>query len=118
MQKARVSPVYSIDTHTIGYVTHGSARLQTVDDLGVAVFFGKFREGQVLVTPKEYALLSEAGEEGFDYIAFKTNADPMVNHIAGPGSVLRGLPVGVIAAAYNVSMEDAVKIKNSRHFSV
>jgi ribosomal protein L18E len=37
----------------------------------------------------------------------------VVNRVAGRGSVLRALPVGVIVAAYNVSASDAVKIKNS-----
>ncbi|RCV15305.1 hypothetical protein SETIT_3G047400v2 [Setaria italica] len=110
-----VSPYYTINAQTVVYVTGGSARLQVVDNRGVAVLNDALRQGQLLVIPQYYVVLIEAGQDaGFEYVAFKTNANPLISRIAGPGSVLRGLPVGVIAASYNFSTADAIKIKNSR----
>jgi hypothetical protein len=113
VQNAIVSPRYTIGAQSVLYVTRGSVKVQVVDNRGVAVFHGVLRQGQPLVVPEYYVFLAEAEKGGDQYVVFKTNANPVVNRIAGRGSVLRALPVGVIAAAYNVSTSDAVKIKNS-----
>jgi hypothetical protein len=113
VQNAIVSPRYTIGAQSVLYVTRGSVKVQVVDNRGVAVFNGVLRQGQPLVVPEYYVFLAEAEKDGDQYVVFKTNANPVLNRIAGRGSVLRALPVGVIAAAYNVSTSDAVKIKNS-----
>jgi hypothetical protein len=113
MQNAIISPRYTIGAQSVVYVTRGSVTVQVVDNRGVAVFDGVLRQGQPLVVPEYYVLLAEAGKDGAEYVVYKTDANPVVNRIAGRGSVLRALPVGVIVAAYNVSASEAVKIKNS-----
>ncbi|CAN6326543.1 unnamed protein product [Urochloa humidicola] len=109
-----VSPAYNINAQSVVYIIGGSfRRLQVVDNRGVAVFDGALRQGQPLVIPQYYVALAQAGKDGARYVVFKTNAKPLISYIAGWGSVLRGLPVGVIAGAFNVNTSDATKIKNS-----
>ncbi|CAL5097187.1 unnamed protein product [Urochloa decumbens] len=111
---SNASPVYNSNAQLVLYVTGGSfRRLQVVDNRGIAVFDGVLRQGQPLVMPQYYVALAQAGKDGAQYVVFKTDAYPVTNYIAGWGSVLRSFPVGVIAAAYNVSTADAIKIKNS-----
>ncbi|CAL4895913.1 unnamed protein product [Urochloa decumbens] len=111
---SNASPVYNSNAQLVLYVTGGSfGRLQVVDNRGIAVFDGVLRQGQPLVIPQYYVALAQAGKDGAQYVVFKTDAYPVTNYIAGWGSVLRSFPVGVIAAAYNVSTADAIKIKNS-----
>ncbi|CAL4910547.1 unnamed protein product [Urochloa decumbens] len=111
---SHASPIYNSNAQIVLYVTGGSfRRLQVVDNRGVAVFDGVLRQGQPLVIPQYYVALAQAGKDGAQYVVFKTDAYPVTHYIAGWGSVLRSFPVGVIAAAYNVSTTDALKIKNS-----
>ncbi|CAN6331264.1 unnamed protein product [Urochloa humidicola] len=111
---AIVSPVYTSNAQSVVYVIRGSFRqLQVVDDRGVALFDGVLRQGQPLVIPQYYVALAQAGKDGAQYVVFRTDANPVISYIAGRGSVLRGLPVDVIAAVYNVSINDAMKIKYS-----
>ncbi|KAK8458468.1 hypothetical protein SEVIR_3G383500v4 [Setaria viridis] len=108
------SPFYTIKAQTVAYLTRGSARVQVVDNRGVAVFDGVLRRGQPLVVPQYYVVIVEAGKDGFEFIAFKTNANPVISNIAGPGSVLCDLSEDVIAAAYNVSNPEVWMIQNCR----
>ncbi|CAN6331265.1 unnamed protein product [Urochloa humidicola] len=109
-----VSPEYTINAQSVVYIIKGSFQsLQVVDNRGIAVFNGTLRQGQPLVIPQYYVALAQAGKDGAQYVVFKTNAKPLVRYIAGWGSVLRGFPVGVIMAAYNVNTSDATEIKNS-----
>ncbi|AQK79483.1 legumin1 [Zea mays] len=57
---------------------------------------------------------TDAQGEGFQYIAFETNPDTMVSHVAGKNSVLSDLPAAVIASSYAISMEEAAELKNGR----
>jgi len=112
-QNAIVAPHYNINSQDVVLLTRGSVRVQVVDNDGVAVFDGELRQGQLLVIPQYYVVLRKAGADGYEYILFRTNANPLIINMAGPGSVLLALPVDVIAASYNVSTTDAKKIKNS-----
>ncbi|WVZ95726.1 hypothetical protein U9M48_041455 [Paspalum notatum var. saurae] len=43
-----------------------------------------------------------------------TSSEPVVSHFAGARSVLRDLPVDVVAGSYGVSREEAMALKNNR----
>uniref|UniRef100_K3ZD60 Cupin type-1 domain-containing protein n=2 Tax=Setaria italica TaxID=4555 RepID=K3ZD60_SETIT len=111
------SPFYTIKAQIVAYLTRGSARVQVVDNRGVAVFDGVLRRGQPLVVPQYYVVIVEAGKDGFEFIAFKTNANPVISYIAGRVSVLHDLSVDVIAAAYNISKYEAERIKDGRRWA-
>ncbi|XP_062224717.1 glutelin type-B 2-like [Phragmites australis] len=113
-QNALLSPFWNINAHSVVYMIQGQARIQVVNDQGRTVFSGVVRRGQLLIIPQNYAVVKKAMREGCQYIAFKTNANSMVSHIAGKNSILRALPVDVIAIAYRISREEARNLKNNR----
>ncbi|KAG8370790.1 hypothetical protein BUALT_Bualt13G0020100 [Buddleja alternifolia] len=81
---------------------------------GQAVFDGQVREGQVVVVPQNFAVVKQAGEQGCEWVEFNTNDNAMINTLSGRTSALRGLPVDVIANAYQISREEAERLKYNR----
>jgi hypothetical protein len=92
----------------------GHARVQVVNNHGQNVFNDIIRPGQLLIIPQNYVVIKKAQREGCQYISFKTNANSMVSHIAGKNSILRALPVDVIANAYHISRQEARNLKYNR----
>ncbi|XP_062222208.1 glutelin type-A 1-like [Phragmites australis] len=113
-QDALLSPFWNINAHSVVYITQGSARVQVVNNRGKTVFNGELRRGQLLIIPEHHVVLKKAQREGCAYIAFKTNPNSMVSHIAGKSSIFRALPNDVIATAYRISREEARRLKNNR----
>jgi hypothetical protein len=84
-QDVAVPPLYyTAGAQSVVYAVRGSARLQVVDNIGAAVFDGELRRGQLLVVPEFFVVLTEAGKDGVEYIAFKNDASPVTSRIAGP----------------------------------
>ncbi|KAL5211840.1 hypothetical protein ABZP36_022687 [Zizania latifolia] len=113
-QNAILSPFWNVNAHSLVYVIQGRARVQVVSNLGKTVFDGVLRPGQLLIIPQHYVVLKKAEREGCQYIAVKTNANSMVSQLAGKSSVLRAMPVDVVANAYRISREQARSLKNNR----
>ncbi|XP_062224596.1 glutelin type-B 5-like [Phragmites australis] len=113
-QNALLSPFWNINAHSVVYMIQGRAQIQVVSNHGKTVFNGVLRPGQLLIVPQHFAVLKKARHEGCQYIAFKTNPNPMVSRIAGKNSFLRAMPVDVIANAYRISREAAWSLKNNR----
>lgn len=114
MQNAVLSPFWNINAHSVVYMIQGHARVQVVNNQGQTVFNDRLRQGQLLVIPQHYVVLKKAEREGCQYISFKTNPNSMVSHIAGKDSILRALPVDVLANAYRISRQEARNLKNNR----
>ncbi|KAH6829895.1 hypothetical protein C2S53_012578 [Perilla frutescens var. hirtella] len=117
-KNAIMSPYWFVNAHSVIYATRGESRVQIVDHRGKAVFDGQVREGQVLVVPQNFAVVKRAGEEGFEWVAFNTNENAMINTLSGRTSAIRALPVDVVANAYQVSREEAERLKFSRQETV
>ncbi|KAL3620600.1 hypothetical protein CASFOL_035512 [Castilleja foliolosa] len=113
-KNAIMSPHWFVNAHSIVYVTRGEARVQIVNHRGQAVFDGQAREGQALVVPQNFAVVKQAGEQGFEWVEFNTNNNAMINTLSGRTSALRGMPVDVVAASYQIPREEAERLKNSR----
>lgn len=111
MQNAISIPHWNTNAHSLVYVTRGRARVQVVDHNGNSVFRNELRRGQLLFIPQNFAVGAEAGEEGFEYVSFKTNDNAVVNTLAGRTSVLAGLPEDVVANIFQVPREQARQIK-------
>ncbi|KAK8940965.1 Glutelin type-A 1 [Platanthera zijinensis] len=111
--RATLAPQWVINAHDIVYVTKGRARVQVASDEG-RVHDGELRQGQLLVVPQNFVAIVSAEEEGFEWVTFKTNEDALDSQIAGKLSVLKGMPVDVIANAYRLSREEAFKLKFGR----
>ncbi|KAL5561896.1 hypothetical protein UlMin_031643 [Ulmus minor] len=111
-------PHYNINANSVIYVIRGRARVQVVDDNGNSVFDGEVRQGQVLTVPQNFAVVKRAeSEEGFEWVAFKTNDVARVHPLAGRISYIWALPEDVIANAYQISNEQARNLKYNRQES-
>ncbi|XP_047306400.1 13S globulin basic chain-like [Impatiens glandulifera] len=113
-RNALVSPHYKLNAHSILYCTRGEAKIQISDQSGSCVFDEVVREGQMVVVPQNFVIVKQAGEEGFEWVAFRTNDVAMQGTLAGRTSAIRGLPADVISASYRVSREQAMRLKTNR----
>ncbi|XP_062105104.1 legumin B-like [Humulus lupulus] len=109
-----MAPHFNLNSHSVVYVTRGSARVQVADDNGRSVFDGEVREGQVFVVPQNYAVVKKASSQGFEWIAVKTNNNAMRNPLAGKVSAMRAMPDDVLANAFRISREQARRLKYGR----
>uniref|UniRef100_A0A0D9VE98 RING-type domain-containing protein n=1 Tax=Leersia perrieri TaxID=77586 RepID=A0A0D9VE98_9ORYZ len=113
-QNALLSPFWNIYGHSVVYMIHGSARVQVVNNQGRSVFNGVLRNGQVLIIPQNHAIIKKAERNGCQYITIKTSPNSMVSQVTGKNSILRALPVDVIANAYRISRDEARRLKDNR----
>ncbi|KAL1816767.1 hypothetical protein DCAR_0521157 [Daucus carota subsp. sativus] len=112
-KNAMVAPHWVLNAHTIIYPTDGEARIQIVNNQGKQVFDGRLKKGQMVLVPQNFAVMIQAGSQGFRWVSFKTNDNAMMTPIAGRGSVFRGLPVSVLANILQISEEQASNLKYS-----
>ncbi|KAL8260355.1 hypothetical protein R6Q59_028308 [Mikania micrantha] len=112
------SPHWTVNAHSLIYVTDGSMRVQIVNNEGRSVFDGELREGQVVVIPQNFAVIKRAGEQGSRWIAFKTNDNAMIANLAGRVSAISSMPVDVVANSYQMSRNDAQRLKFSQRETV
>ncbi|KAI3506863.1 hypothetical protein L1887_21454 [Cichorium endivia] len=117
-RNAIVSPHWLMNAHNIIYVTNGNMRMQIVNHEGQAVFNDQIQEGQLVVVPQNFAVVKQAGEQGCQWIAFRTNDNAMINTLAGYTSAIRAMPVDVLANAYQMSPEQAWGLKFNRQETV
>ncbi|KAL7084293.1 hypothetical protein ACP275_14G216000 [Erythranthe tilingii] len=113
-RNAIMAPHWYVNAHSIVYVTRGEGRMQIVNHRGEAVFDGQVEEGKVVVVPQNFAVVKRAGEQGFEWVEFNTNDNAMINTLSGRTSAMRGLPADVVASAYQISREEAERLKFSR----
>ncbi|KAK9083246.1 hypothetical protein Scep_029717 [Stephania cephalantha] len=113
-RNAIYAPHYNLNAHTIIYVTRGSARVQVTGNYRQPVYDGQLSEGQVLVVPQNFALTKQAGQGGFEWVSFKTDANAMTNSLAGKTSAFRALPVDMLASMYQISRQEAENLKYNR----
>ncbi|XP_050374306.1 prunin 1 Pru du 6.0101-like [Argentina anserina] len=108
------SPHWNLNAHEIIYVIRGSARVQVVNDNGQTILDDQVRQGQLFIVPQNHAVLQKAMHDGYEYIAFKTDDNAMINTLAGRTSVLRALPDVVLANAYQMDRQQARNLKYNR----
>ncbi|KAJ4825721.1 hypothetical protein Tsubulata_001222 [Turnera subulata] len=113
-QNAMMTPNWNKNAHSICYVTRGSGRVQIVSDNGQTVFDQEVRQGQVFTVPQNFAVVKRAGDEGFEYFSFKTNDHAEINQLAGRVSVFRAIPEEVLSNAFQISREEARRLKFNR----
>lgn len=111
---ALFAPHWNINAHCALYVIRGNARIQVVDHSGNRVFDDEVNQGQLIIVPQNFALIKKAGNQGFEYIAFKTNDNAMTNPLAGRLSTIRAIPEEVLRSSYQISSEEAKALKYGR----
>ncbi|XP_057450534.1 13S globulin basic chain-like [Lotus japonicus] len=97
------SPSWEMNGHRVMYVIRGHAKVQVVNSEGNSVFEGEVTKGQVLVIPQGFVATKQAGSEGFEAIEFVTNENSMFVSLVGMHSLLRSIPVDVLANAYRLN---------------
>ncbi|KAL6217537.1 hypothetical protein ACLB2K_010754 [Fragaria x ananassa] len=112
------SPHWNLNAHEVYYVIRGSARVQIVNNNGQAILDNEVRQGQLFIVPQNHAVLQKASNNGYEYIAFKTQDNAKINTLAGRTSVLRALPDGVLANAYQIDRQQARNLKYNRQETV
>ncbi|XP_010556853.2 PREDICTED: 12S seed storage protein CRA1-like [Tarenaya hassleriana] len=108
---AMVLPHWNVNANEILYVTNGQAHVQVVNDNGNRVFDQQISKGQLLAIPQGFAVAKTAQSERFEWISFKTNDNAKINTLAGRTSVLRGLPLEVLTNGFQISVEEARRVK-------
>ncbi|KAF5741849.1 legumin family protein [Tripterygium wilfordii] len=111
---ALMVPYYNLNAHSIVYAIRGRARIQIVDNYGQTVFDGELQQGQVLTVPQNFAIVKRAESERFEWVSFKTNDNAMISTLAGKTSAIRGIPADVLANAFQISREEASRLKFNR----
>lgn len=114
LPNALFTPHWSMNSHSIIYVTRGDAQVQIVSENGQTVFDDRVNEGDMFVVPQFFAATSRAGQKGFEWVSFKTNRSPMKSPLAGYTSVFRAMPLQVITNAYQISPNQAQNLKLNR----
>lgn len=66
-----------------------------------------------MVVPQNFAVVKRARESEFEWISFKTNDNAMISPLSGRTSVMRGMPEEILANAFQISREDASRIKHN-----
>ncbi|WCJ38342.1 11S globulin seed storage protein 2 [Euphorbia peplus] len=102
------------NTYRIVYVVKGEGRIQVADDNGKNVFNDVIKEGQILVVPKFLVMAEKAKSEKFEYVTFKTNANPISYDISGRNAVTYALPLEVVTDGFKITEEEAKKVKFAR----
>ncbi|KAL8172216.1 hypothetical protein V2J09_024020 [Rumex salicifolius] len=113
-KNAIMAPHWSLNAHNLIYATRGSARVQIVNERGQDIFHGVLRENQLVVAPQNFVLVKQAGDEGFEWVSFKTDDNAIVQTVAGSTSYIKALPIEVIMSSYQVSRDEAERLKNER----
>ncbi|XP_057804824.1 11S globulin seed storage protein 1-like [Salvia miltiorrhiza] len=116
-KNAVVAPQWCTNAHSAMYVTRGSARVQVVGTQGRSVFDGEVSEGQLLIVPQNFVVVKKASQEGFEWIAFKTNDNAMNAQLAGRLSAIRAMPNEVLMNAFGISRDEAKSLKFGREES-
>ncbi|KAF9607887.1 hypothetical protein IFM89_003591 [Coptis chinensis] len=113
-KNAIMTPLWNMNSHSVMYVTRGNARVQIVGNYQQPIYDGELRQGQLLVVPQNFAVVRRAGNQGFEWVSFKTNDNAMITPLAGKNSALRALPEGVLMNAFQISSEEARRLKYNR----
>ncbi|KAK9945075.1 hypothetical protein M0R45_010606 [Rubus argutus] len=117
-RNAIYSPHWNLNAHEVYYVIRGSARVQVVNDNGQAILDDGVRQGQLFIVPQNHAVLQKASNNGYEYIAFKTQNNALINTLAGRTSVLRALPDVILSNAYQIDRRQARNLKYNRQETI
>lgn len=114
MQNTLYSPHWAVNSHSIIYVLNGDAHIQVVSNEGETIMDDRVSEGEMFVIPQYFAVSARAGNNGFEYVSFKTTSSPMKSPLVGYTSVFRAMPVQVLINSYQISPRDAQELKYNR----
>ncbi|KAJ6920653.1 hypothetical protein NC651_014291 [Populus alba x Populus x berolinensis] len=114
MPNALYTPHWSMTDNRVVYALRGELNAQVVDERGNTIMNERVRQGDMFVIPQFYATLMRAGNNGFEWVSFKSSSQPMKSPMAGSISVMRAMPIDVISNAYQISPREAEQLKMNR----
>nr|BAA19059.1 glycinin [Glycine max] len=102
------SPHWNLNANSVIYVTRGKGRVRVVNCQGNAVFDGELRRGQLLVVPQNFVVAEQGGEQGLEYVVFKTHHNAVSSYIK---DVFRAIPSEVLSNSYNLGQSQVRQLK-------
>lgn len=114
LPNAMYTPHWSMTDHRVVYVVAGELQVQISDDKGNQIMNNRVQEGEMFVIPQFYATMGMAGNQGCEYLTFKTSGKPMKHQMAGYTSVMRAMPIDVISNSFQMSPREAEQLKMNR----
>nr|XP_009624044.1 11S globulin seed storage protein 2-like [Nicotiana tomentosiformis] len=111
---ALLTPHWSVNSHCVVYVQRGEAQVQVVDHSGQQVMNDRVNQGEMFVVPQYFASTVRAGQNGLEFVVWRTSSEPMNSQLAGYTSVIRAMPIEVLTNAYQISPNEAQRLKTNR----
>ncbi|RZC43524.1 hypothetical protein C5167_036464 [Papaver somniferum] len=108
------APHWTMNAHSVFYVTRGEAHVQVVGSNGQTVLDNRVNQGDLFVVPQHFVSTIRAGNNGFEYVAFKTSGQPMKSPLVGYTSAFKAMPIQVLASSFQISTQEAQNLKYNR----
>ncbi|KAI3859209.1 hypothetical protein MKX03_034613 [Papaver bracteatum] len=108
------APHWTMNAHSVFYVTRGEAHVQVVGSNGQTVLDNRVNQGELFVVPQHFVSTIRAGNNGFEYVAFKTSGQPMKSPLVGYTSAFKAMPIQVLANSFQISTQEAQNLKYNR----
>ncbi|KAI3948298.1 hypothetical protein MKW92_024164 [Papaver armeniacum] len=108
------APHWTMNAHSVFYVTRGHAHVEIVGSNGQRVYYDTVNQGELFVVPQQFVSTIRAGSDGFEYVAFKTSSQPMKSPLVGYTSAFRAMPIQILANSFQISTQEAQKLKYNR----
>nr|DAD19896.1 TPA_asm: hypothetical protein HUJ06_021359 [Nelumbo nucifera]DAD19897.1 TPA_asm: hypothetical protein HUJ06_021360 [Nelumbo nucifera] len=109
-----MSPHWNVNAHSVMYVLRGEALVQVVGNSGQTGYDGQLCEGQLIVIPRNFAVVKQAGDNGFEWVSIKTSDNAVRSPLVGRTSAIWAMPEEVLVNAYQISNEEARRLKYNR----
>ncbi|XP_045796068.1 legumin type B-like [Trifolium pratense] len=111
-------PHWNMNANSVLYVTRGRGWVQVVNNEGKSVFKGEVKRGKLLAVPQNFAVAEQAGNEGLEYIVFKTNDRAEISTMIGRDSAISATPAEVLGHVFGLSPQEVNELKNNRNEGV
>ncbi|RZC53374.1 hypothetical protein C5167_012224 [Papaver somniferum] len=108
------APHWTMNAHSVFYVTRGHAHVEIVGSNGQRVYYDTVNQGEMFVVPQQFVSTMRAGSNGFEYVAFKTSSQPMKSPLVGYTSAFKAMPIQVLANSFQISTQEAQNLKYNR----
>ncbi|QCE06384.1 11-S seed storage protein [Vigna unguiculata] len=102
------SPHWNMDANSVVYVIRGQGHVRVVNNEGIVVFDDELRAGQLLVVPQNFMVAEEAGDEGFEYVVFKTNDNAVTSYLK---ETFRAFPAELLSNIYKLKQSQVHDLK-------
>ncbi|WJX79002.1 hypothetical protein P8452_62168 [Trifolium repens] len=111
-------PHWNMNANSVVYVTRGRGRVQVVNSEGKSVFNEEVKRGKLFLVPQDFAVAEQAGDEGLEYIVFKTNDRAEISTMVGRDSAISATPAEVLGHVFGLSPHEVNELKNNRNEGV